>query len=177
LNGLDEAAAVFGLFEAVSSTGVFSLTPDAEDCGELTLKYDREGKERSMKRDELTRFVQHVSLIQHEDEAIAAQVSCFNEQYHTVAKVAQNILRLKKLGFDADIESLNCSVSQKHIGHSRTLLLKSEADVRESDAKIRHLTELYPCSLLFYPHELRQIYEHLSAGLPAMRMSGKRWHE
>jgi len=165
-NGLDEVAAVFGLFENVCKTGSYQImsdTPQARPHLALRCKHDQ--REKTIRGKELTRFVQHVSLIQHEDVDVASEVACFVEQYQKLAKAADIRARLLELGVGINTESFTSSVGRTFMGHSRSLLNASEVALKESEAKLRQLTELYPASLLFSIKELRKIYELLVAVL------------
>jgi hypothetical protein len=161
-NGVDDIAAVYGLFEAVSRTGEFSIQVKQDEQPILTLAYQDGDGRKLLQGKDLVGFVQHVGLIQHEDERIAGEVTCFVELYMMLAKAANNVVEMLNLGFDADI---GCAGSGQ-LDQARELLHLSDVATRTHEMQLLALRENYRVSTLFFTEELKEIYDIFTDGGP-----------
>jgi hypothetical protein len=168
-DGVDDMAAVFGHFDAVYS-GQYCLRMSQVGEPTLTLKYrsDKERNEKALQGEDLARFVQHVSLIEHEDDEVARRLHRFLEQYQVVSRASENVLEMIKMGFGTDTSSFFCAVGGDHIDDATELLLTSEAETRENEMHLRQLRKLYPESSLFSTEELRRVFELAANGPKSM---------
>lgn len=162
-NGVDEIAAVYGLFEAVKSTGEYLIMERDEDEGgfnhELVLRYMMENNGslelKSMTGKHLSNFIQDVGLIQHDTGE-------FIEQYRVLTKASQLCFEFSDAGYDgAILKTFRCSAQCQSLSEAQGLLASVEERAREFNSWLRRLRQTYPMSLLFWTEELRTLHNHI----------------
>jgi hypothetical protein len=172
-NGVDDIAAVYGMFEAVSPTGEYSIQVKQDEQPILTLAYQDGDGRKLLQGKDLVGFVQHVGLIQHEDERIADEVTSFVELYMMLSKAANNLVEMLNLGFDVDIGSFICCTGSGQLNHAMELLHLSDVAYRTNERQLQALRENYRVSTLFFAEELKEIYDIFMYGGP----DSERWSE
>lgn len=180
--GVDEIAAVHVTFDVVCKSGEYCLLPtepnqaappsgmpDGNEKPVLTLRYTAKEKARTLQDEDLNSFIQHVGLLQHENESTAASVSAFVEQYQILSTAAGNIMYMDSIGFsESGRDTFSCMVGDRHIGHARKLLSDSEAATRTCQAWLKMTRSTHYVSLLFWTDELLEIHELVKQAVDAM---------
>jgi hypothetical protein len=180
--GVDEIAAVHVTFDVVCKSGEYCLLPtepnqaappsgmpDGNEKPVLTLRYTAKEKARTLQDKDLNSFIQHVGLLQHENESTAASVSAFVEQYQILSTAADNIMYMDSIGFsESGRDTFSCMVGDRYIGHARELLSDSEAATRTCQAWLKMIRSTHYVSLLFWTDELLEIHELAKQAVNAM---------
>jgi hypothetical protein len=165
-NGVDDIAAVYGMFEAVSRSGEYSIQAQQDEKPMLTLAYQHKDEKKWLQGKDLVAFVQHVGLIQHEDERIANEVTCFVELYMLLSKAANNFVEMLNLGFNADFGSFTCCAGSGQLDQARELLRSSDVSTRTYERQVQALRDNYRVSTLFFTEELKEMYDIFTDGGP-----------
>jgi hypothetical protein len=165
-NGVDDVAAVYRVFQDVCRTGVYSIRVEKDKKPMLALAYQGNDEKKWLQGPDLVGFVQHVSLIQLDDERIAGEVASYAELHMMLSKAANNFGDMLNLGFDVDVESFKCCAGSGQLDQARELLQLSDGATRNFESQLKVLRETYPVSALFFTDELKKLYDIGAAGGP-----------
>jgi len=174
-SGLDDIAAIFGIFKRISFSGEYfvRMSANGSDSGKLCLKYnsgDTAGKGNVpttstfivMEHDALNDFVERLGFIQHESNSISEKVESFVEQHHAILKSAENFLQMSHVGYSSDeLFSFSFKVSCNTLTEAKYLLSRSNENWQECERWLERIYDQYNLSLLFSTEELREIHDHL----------------
>jgi hypothetical protein len=168
-NGMDDIAAIFGIFQQISITGEYRLKAACGlDSNMLYLQYEKKDKynpkhnvtvmER-MEQVSLNDYVERLGFIQNEKKAMSKTIECFIEQHHILLKSVDLLLEMSRIGFPVeDLLSYTFKVSETKLADVNEFCKK----VNQSWAKCakwrRSLYSEYPVSLLFWTEELKEMF-------------------
>jgi hypothetical protein len=190
--GVDEIAAVHGIFDDVCKTGKYFLcSREAGPTNGLAPVTDNDSMESVLTRqyktkraspakcclqgEELAGFVQQIGLIQHENECTAASVNSFVEQYQVLTRAANNVISMRSIGFgEAGHDSFSCLVVGDSLTKARDLLLESKSSLRKCQSWLDVLRSTHFVSLLFLTGELLEIHRAIRRTVAAPVPTNKR---
>jgi hypothetical protein len=192
--GVDEIAAVHGIFDDVCKAGEYflrsrearqtnGLAPGTEKDSiesSLTLTLQYKTKRASpakccLQGEELAGFVQQIGLIQYENECTVASVNSFVEQYQVLTRAANNVISMCSIGFgEAGRDSFSCLVGGDCLTKARDLLQESESSLRKCQSWLDILRSTHFISLLFLTEELLEIHGAIRRAVAAPVPTSKR---
>ena len=175
--GVDE---IHVTFDAVCKTGDYCLWPrqinretnltTIEDSMTLvlTLLYHAKETRRALQCEELNSFVQHIGLIQHENDLTATSVGAFIEQHRILSMAANNAIHMNSIGFgESGRDSFSCMVGRQHINQARELLSNSEIALGHCQSWLHLTRSNHFVSLLFWTDELLEIHKAIRRAVDA----------
>lgn len=176
-NGVDEVAAAHSLYIAAHRSGHYFIARCKDEATsdqsrvvnerynlalQFTLDNGDTSEVRILQGSGLEQFIQQLSLIQNENRATSAEMQVFVDQFQVLMRACCNILTMQALGYEKlSISNFVCRASGDNAEDANLLLKHSEIYMRTFGSWLASTREIYIVSLLFWPEELRKIYDLL----------------
>jgi hypothetical protein len=173
--GMDDMAAIFNKFEAISENGEYTIKRCTdvlrEEKIEICLTYTQlRGMETSnLLGKKVSDFISQLGFIQNENEALIASVKLFTDEYKILNQCIENYNYLESVGIGDIDKSLRYKAGQPNLSLARELCDESTGKLRQCKDWLIQLRKRYSLSLLFWTEELRQVYHILVKTSAALR--------
>lgn len=148
--------------QAITSTGRFSVNfGDTKEKPGLRLGYQHKDSEEfvCMKKKDIQSLLEQLNNIQHDDQRIAGAVDSFRELLSIVEDAACAALEIHGVGYQSStVLSFSCGAGKDHVDDAIVLRTKWINQLRKCRIWLQDTRRRYPHSLLFWQHELREMY-------------------
>jgi hypothetical protein len=167
--GMDDIAAIFGIFKQISLTGKYFIkAANGQGPDMLCLQYRKTDKNvdqnkrtemEVMEQETLNDFVERLGFIQHESKSLSEKVDCFIGQHRMILGCVELLLQMSNIGFPIwDLQSFSFEIPEKTLLDAKYLMSEANKKWQECEKWLENLYSEYPVTLLFWIEELKEIY-------------------